>query len=270
MLPSKGFVLGIDVGCSPTKRSGSVCRLDWTSDSVGWSLARFRAAEPERTDTITRIAGSARLEAAAFDGPLRKGFDIIGRYRTAERMLTRRLQPFIGKPGQSNAPVGKLLNQHANACAEIVLARCTLAVTDNSVRIHEKAIVEAFPSAFLGLMIDDPVSLNARRGDRSDTFYQHLAESGGIRRLLAHLLPNRSINEPLNTITNHDNRAALICALTALSVAAGSFTAVGDDDGWIILPPGELQPEWARELLLQNAGEEREGSLHHECFALPA
>jgi hypothetical protein len=270
MLPSEGSVLGIDVGCSPTRRSGSVCRLDWTSDSVGWSLARFRAIEPERTDTISRIAGDARLEAAAFDGPLRKGLDIIGRYRAAERMLTRRLQPFIGKPGQSSAPVGKLLNQHANACVEIVLARCTLAATDHPVQIHERAIVEAFPSAFLGLLIDDPISLNARRGDRSDTFYQHLSANGGFVRLLHHLLPNRSLVEPTATITNHDDRAALICALTALSIAAGSFTAVGDDDGWIVLPPEELQPEWARELLLQNAREEREGSLHHQSFELAA
>lgn len=42
--------------------------------------------------------------AAAFDGPLRQGFDIIGRYRTAERMLTRRLRPLIGKPGSPARP----------------------------------------------------------------------------------------------------------------------------------------------------------------------
>jgi hypothetical protein len=55
---------------------------------------------------------SANLTAAAFDGPLRSGLDLIGRYRVAERMLTRRLQPHIGKPGQSSAPVGKLLNEN--------------------------------------------------------------------------------------------------------------------------------------------------------------
>jgi hypothetical protein len=125
-------------------------------------------------------------------------------------------------------------------------------------------------SAFLGLLIDDPASLNTRRGDRSDTFYQHLAASGGIERLLRHMLPGRALREPLSTVTNHDDRAALVCALTALCVAARDYTAVGDEDGWIVLPPASLQPAWARALLQQNANEERAGSLRHEGFALAA
>lgn len=268
MLHSTGSVLGVDVGCSPTKRSGSVCRLEWSADGIWWSIARFRAVEPERAETIARVAGEGRLAAAAFDGPLREGLDIIGRYRAAERMLTRRLQPLIGKPGQSSAPVGMLLNEHANACAQIVLDRCDLAPAEHDIRIHDKAIVEAFPSAFLGLLIDDPAALNARRGDRSDTFFQHLAACGGIERLLHHLLPSRSLREPLTTVTNHDDRAALVCALTALCLAGGDYTAVGNADGWIVLPPVNLQPAWARGLLQQNAAEERAGSLRHQGFAL--
>ncbi|CAO4136650.1 hypothetical protein [Methylorubrum extorquens] len=234
-----------------------------------WSLARFRAVEPEREQTIVRVAGESRLAAAAFDGPLRRSLDIIGRYRAAERMLTRRFQPLIGKPGQSSAPVGKLLNEHANACAQIALSRCDLALAEHDIRIHERAIVEAFPSAFLGLLIDDPAALNARRGDRSDTFYQHLAACGGIERLLSHFLPDRSLNEPLSTVTNHDDRAALVCTLTALCVAAGDYTAVGDEDGWIVLPPASLQPAWAKALLQRNADEERTGSLRRG-FAIAA
>ena len=263
MLGTAGSVLGVDVGCSPTKKSGSVCRLDWTSDSLEWSFARFRAVEPERTESTVRVAGRNCLIAAAFDGPLRQGLDIIGRYRAAERMLTRRLQPLIGKPGQSSAPVGKLLNEHANACARIVIDHCDLAWAEQDIRIHDKAVAEAFPTAFLGLLIDDPAALNARRGDRSDTFYMHLVSTGGIERLLRYLLPNRSLRAPLTTVTNHDDRAALVCAFTALCVAAGDYTAVGDEDGWIVLPPAALQPAWARALLQQNADEERTGSLRH-------
>ncbi|GJD47154.1 hypothetical protein AFCDBAGC_5040 [Methylobacterium cerastii] len=267
MLAPAGSVLGVDVGCSPARKSGSVCRLDWLSDEVAWSFARFRAVEPERTDTIVRVAGAARLTAAAFDGPMRQGLDIIGRYRAAERMLTRRLQPLIGKPGQSSAPIGKLLNEHANACARIVIDHCDLASAEQDIRIHDKAVAEAFPSAFMGLLIDDPAALNARRGDRSDTFYMHLVSSGGIERLLRHFLPKRSLRNPLTMVTNHDDRAALVCAFTALCVAAGDYTAVGDEDGWIVLPPAALQPVWARALLQQNANEERTGSLRYEGFA---
>jgi predicted RNase H-like nuclease len=56
-------------------------------------------------------------------------------------------------------------------------------------------------------------------------------------------------------LTNHDDRAALICALTALSVAADDFTAVGDADGWIVLPPRPFVRSWARADLEANARE---------------
>lgn len=72
MLLSSGSVLGIDVGCSPTSRTSAVCRLDWDETIVSWKIQRFRAVEPERTETVSRVAGSASLSAAAFDGPLRR------------------------------------------------------------------------------------------------------------------------------------------------------------------------------------------------------
>lgn len=227
---------------------------------MSWEIARFRAIEPERE--IAQVAGGRQIVAAAFDGPIRRGFDRIGRYRTAERMLTRRLRPLIGKPGQSSAPVGKLLNEHANECVRHLVACCDVQDARHGVAIDQKALVEAFPSSFLGLMIDDPTHLAARRGDRSDTFFQHLAATGGFHTLLEHILPGRKCALDPKTVTNHDDRAALVCALTALCVAAGQFVAVGDDDGWIVLPPREFirSPQW--ELLAANASEEPAGALH--------
>jgi hypothetical protein len=55
--------------------------------------------------------------------------------------------------------------------------------------IHPAAIVEAFPSSFLGMLIDDPKSLSARRGDRSDNFFVHLAEIGLFNSLIEHHCP---------------------------------------------------------------------------------
>lgn len=213
---------------------------------------------------IAQIAGGRQIIAAAFDGPIRRGFDIIGRYRTAERMLTRRLRPLIGKPGQSSAPIGKLLNEHANDCVRHLVACCDVQDARHDAAIDKKALVEAFPSSFLGLMIDDPAHLAARRGDRSDTFFQHLAASGGLHALVECCVPGRRLELDPNAITNHDDRAAFVCALTALCVAAGQFVAVGDNDGWIVLPPREFirSPQW--ELLAANASEEPPGSLHQE------
>lgn len=263
MVVTDGAVIGIDVGCSPTRRSSAICRLNWTSSLVSWEIMRFRASEPEREQAIAEIASGHQITVAAFDGPLRRGFDIIGRYRTAERMLTRRLRPLIGKPGQSSAPIGKSLNHHANECVRHVVTHGNVRDVQHGVSIDAKALVEAFPSSFLGLMISDPMALAARRGDRSDTFFRHLAATGGLESLIEHCLPGRQLEIDPSGIFNHDDRAAFVCALTALSVAAGDFVAVGDDiDGWIILPPRQfIQPaQW--NLLSQNAIEEAAVALH--------
>lgn len=257
-------MLGIDVGYSPTRRSSAVCRLSWTEAEATWSIQRFRAVEPERSETIRRVAGDETLLAAAFDGPLRRGFDVVGRYRAAERMLTRRLARIAGKPGQASAPVGKLLNAHANDCARIVLEHCAVAPAVHGVAIDERAIVEAFPSSFLGLLIDDPKSLHARRGDRSDVFFAHLAANGTFEALLGHILPGRSLASDPQRITNHDDRAAFVCALTGLGVAALDYTAVGDEDGWIILPPAAFVRPWATDLLVANAREEATGGFRRQ------
>jgi hypothetical protein len=123
-----------------------------------------------------------------------------------------------------------------------------------------KAVVEAFPTAFLGVMLCDPQSVATTRSDRSDIFFRTLTAAGSLQRLMTHLLPGRASELRLETVTNHDDRAALVCALTALCVASGDFTAVGDADGWIILPPRLFTRGWARTDLEANARDEaREG-----------
>lgn len=255
MLPARGSVLGVDVGCSPTRRSSAICRLDWTEDAVSWSIQRFRATEDERYQTIVGSIGESRLVAAAFDGPLRGDLEVIGVYRVAESMLTRRLARVIGKPGQSSAPVGKALNHHANLCARVVLSSDALGDANHAVRIHRSAIVEAFPSSFLGVMIDSPEGVEARRKDRSDRYFAFLEEAGLLVRLVLELLPGRLINSDPGNITNHDDRAAFVCALTALCVSTGRYAAVGDDNGWIILPPSSFIAPWAMDLLRLNDAE---------------
>jgi len=255
VLPPVGSVLGVDVGFSLQRRSSAVCRLDWDERQVSWTCQRFRALPRDQEEASAAVSGRKRLEAAAFDGPVREGFDVIGRYRVADRMLTRRLQPKIGKPGQASAPVGKRLNVATNDLVRITLKHCEIALARHAMRIDARAVVEAFPTAFLGVMLRDPTAITVSRSDRSDVFFQHLAANGALEHLITHLLPGRSPTAPLASLTNHDDRAALICALTALSVAADDFTAVGDADGWIVLPPRPFVRSWARADLEANARE---------------
>ncbi|WP_151904021.1 MULTISPECIES: hypothetical protein [Roseomonas] len=261
-LPPMGSVLGVDVGFSPKRRSSAVCRLDWDPGAVTWDIRRFRAIPAEQEATIRGVAGKAGLQAAAFDGPLRAGLDVIGRYRAAERMLTRRLGARIGKPGQASAPVGQALNTAANDCVRIVLGGCSVEPARHAVCIHDRAVVEAFPGAFLGVMLEDPGEVAAVRSDRSDVFFRHLTANGTLETLLERLLPGRRLDLPLEGVTDHDDRAALVCALTALCVAAADFTAVGDADGWIILPPWRFVRPWAWSDLEANARDESPGCLY--------
>ena len=252
-LPQSGSVLGLDVGFSETQKSSAVCRLSWNATSVWWDIRRFRFLESEARDAIAHVAGDDRILAAAFDGPMMRGLSEIGRYRTAERVLTHRLGMRIGKPGQSSAPVGRSLNRAANTYAKMVQSVCDLARAAHAHAIDDASIAEAFPSSFLGLLLPDPIAVPVRRGNRSDVYFVYVAANGILDRLLTHLLPCRHRKVEWEAVTNHDDRAALICALTALSVAAQDYTAVGCGLGWIILPPRSLLPSWAMDDLNASA-----------------
>jgi len=252
MLPQSGSVLGVDVGGSLTRRSTAICRLSWTPDSIDWVIGRS-TADPEALATaVTTVVGGHSLLVAAFDGPLTAGLGSINRYRAAERMLTRGLGRHIGKPGQTNVPVGRQLNASANACVRQVLALGLLAPAQHAQAIDSLAVVEAFPSSYMGMMLADPASLAVLRSNRSDRYFEHLAEIGRFGALLSALLPGRRPSHSPKTVRNHDDRSALVCALTALGMAAGDYCAVGDADGWIFLPPLRFIAPWAQVLLRAN------------------
>lgn len=253
-LPNIGAVLGVDVGYSPTKRSSAICRLDWSESDLSFTVDRFRAVEPDRTDVIRALC-DRDVQAAAFDGPLRRGLDDIGVYRMAEQVLTRGFHA-IGKPGQSSSRNGKCLNAAANICANIVIHSRRVSVATHTVPIHELAIVEAFPTTFLGVMIDHPQDAVGGR-HRSDRYYKYLTANGRLTALLEYLIPGRVFQQPFVGFTNHDDRAAVVCALTALCVAANEYTAVGDDNGWIILPPSTFVEAWAWEVLNKNTADDQ-------------
>jgi hypothetical protein len=253
MTPASGIVAGVDIGFSTTRRSSAICKLWWDTAKIGWSIRRYRATASKREAAFREALNREKIVAIALDGPVRCGFDLINDYRVAERNLTRLLQPKIGKPGQSNSPVGRQLNQETNVCAELALRFAEISAAKHHQRIHERSIIEAFPSSFLGVMLPDPKSVVTVRAKRSDVFYKTLVASGKLRALLEFLLPERAIGNDLNLVTNHDDRAALICAVTAIGVAAGKFCAVGDPkNGWIILPPPRFIAPWADKLLNEN------------------
>lgn len=251
-LPIAGSVLGVDVGWSAVRTSSAVCRLDWDAASIHWTIERFKAVPEMRDDVIRGVAGAHRLMAAAFDGPFRGDLAPIGNYRRAEKALTlHAISSRLGKLAQSNSGNGRLLNAATNDCVASVLAHCQIAGAAHACSIHCKAVAEAFPNSFLGLMLSDPVPLKGGRGQRSDRYYGALAADGSLQRLFTGHLPGRRMAASLESVTNHDDRAALVCAITALGIAGRDYVAVGDGDGWIILPPAPFIAPWARSALKQ-------------------
>jgi len=63
-------------------------------------------------------------------------------------------------------------------------------------------------------------------------------QSTTLEDVLKSFLPGRKLKVDLSGISNHDHRAGVVCALTALAVLKRKYVAVGDaQDGDIILPP---------------------------------
>jgi hypothetical protein len=262
MLPRSGHVLGVDIGFSPDRPTGAVCLLSWSPARIDWRLGRFRYRAEERYRVLAQTVNGKPLLAAAFDGPLRGDLAVIDRYRMADRMLTRRLQKRAGKPGPANTPQGRLLNQATNEAARVVLDLGGLAAARHATAIHERALAEAFPSSFMAFMLPDPTPLVRGRAGKSDRFFASLLAQGLVDRYMRHYVPLAEFDNPA-LVTNHDDRAAFVCALTAMAVAAGDHAAVGDANGWIILPPRALMQAWAFDQLCANALEAGVAAFHY-------
>ena len=255
-IPASGLVLGIDIGWSDRRPSTGVAVFEWDSSIVSFQRAVVRAAELQ--GTLEELVGGKEILCAALDGPLGANLERIDKHRVAESMLTRN-QPQecrIGKPGSSASKTGYQLHKAAQRAARILHDHFRLGPSSHLAKIHDRAIVEAFPTSFLGaLLAEDEVPLTKRRR-RSDRFYCRLlgpdwtspSKAGKVywdaplptnrlHVLIGELLPCRQLCPFLQDVVNHDERAGVVCALTALCVVARRYMAVGDEkSGFIILP----------------------------------
>jgi len=238
---AEGQVLGIDVGYSPTSRTTCFCLLRWDRTTA---RLRFRATTSdsgERRSALTDLLGSNRdVETVAVDGPLGPGLASLTDYRSAEACLSQGVMQKRGKPGQTSSPTGRSLHRHATELATLALDVAEVAAARHPEPIHQQCVVEAFPNAFLAAMVDDDGFPPLRR-NASDVFWRTLATSGALDRLFEAMLPDRALTPDFASIADHEERAGVACALTALAVYRSDYVAVGDPHcGDIILPP-----EWA-------------------------
>ena len=236
-----GSVLGIDVGFSPTRRTTCFCALDWDRSKAVFRYRLTTSDPSQRRAALSEVVELQPLLGVAVDGPLTHGLRLVPHYRAADAILSRGVLQKRGKPGQTSSPVGQQLHRHATDLANLVLELAVVAPSTHVEPIHNRRIVEAFPNLFLGSLIDE-CDLPTLTRDASDRYWEALVDkSERLVELIQCLLPGRILDTNLRAITNHEHRAGVICALTALSVVAGDYVGVGDDrDGDIILPPRRL------------------------------
>ncbi|MDE2900101.1 MAG: hypothetical protein OXN15_03630 [Chloroflexota bacterium] len=238
--------LGIDVGYSNDEATTGLCLITVNGNSLQWRcLKSFKDSKKRSEDLRWLIPKGARIAGVAIDGPLAPNLELINHYRSAEALLITGEFGKRGKPGQANSGNGQQLHYHATQLANLVVAlheiqHFSLASATHPDAIHKFRLVEAFPTGFLAVLPehDDCIPYGRHKSDR---YWEAPRVLNNLRQLLNFLLPNCRPPGELANITDHEHRAAFICALTALCLERNQYVSVGDaEDGEIILPPIEV------------------------------
>ena len=269
--------LGIDVGYSEARPTTGLCLLTLNQNRLTWACRNTGSEERERVrDLRELVPRGTHLSAVGIDGPLARGLVRVNHYRAADALLTRGTFQRRCKPGPTNSPTGRQLHAHATQLANIVVnlrgeGHLQLENAPHPHHIHTSRIVEVFPDAFLGVLLQDadfePIILG--RG-KSDRFWERAVGHYLLENLVQHLAPQTEFGQPLNSIEDHDHRAAFICALASMCVSRNEYVSVGDPEhGHIILPPCGVWPleantqiSWTQAALQGNIGLVRNNAGH--------
>ncbi len=244
------MLIGIDVGLSFIEPTTGVCR---TGDDSTFIVDHVYADRASRLAALGIRKGDRPFDLVAIDGPLLSGLGAVHGRRTCERVFV--CGPFQRrcKPGESHVRgTGQALSRAATETARQVVELTAGPRPDMACPwiVADKAIIEAFPNAFLGVLLPDEAfeGIPKGRGKKFDALFEAVRSRAVLWRLLDELgWSDGRLRDALATNTQHDERAALICALTAVCAWRGRYTAVGDEEGgWFFLPSWEHWQPWAR------------------------
>lgn len=244
----KVSLLGIDVGFSKRRPTTGIAVLEkgeLTTCHVG-------------SDASARleVIGSKVFDSIAIDGPLIPVEADQRCRRVAESLLVGGDFEKRCKPGMSHSGQGLQLREAAHQTLIHLTdrAKATPELHKMPVLYPSGLIVEAFPNAFLGVMLDDRTysqQPTLKRGKKFDWLYERAVENGLIGALMDYLTLSRWVDASRFELEqHHERRAALICVLTAACALADEAECIGDvAGGWICLPPKALWTDWARDAL---------------------
>ena len=246
-------LLGVDVGFSKSKRTTG---LAWLANSAV-ETALTGSSWPERSHSLPR---NVRFSIVALDAPIvpAENYNV---FRGCERAFyggafSTRCRPGLshhGTRGLALRDAGREAAQQFSA----VLEPDALPVGPSVLPI--KPIIEAFPNAFMGVLLPEKSFSGWSKAlgkAKSDWLYEQVVEAGLFRKLLSKLNPaSPAILRKFEEAWHHDERAALICLLTAMFARSGDVTIIGDTSGgWFWLPPMTVWAPWATAALAKALG----------------
>jgi hypothetical protein len=242
--------LGIDVGFSKKRKTTGIAWIG--SDGICHAVKCGSDAE----DRLARVPQGFRPKIVAIDGPLvpDSGAPHESIVRTSEQILSRGIFQRRCKPGFSHFGTGLKLRQAAHATAQQIehIVERLSGGAELPYPLAGLKIVEAFPNAFLGVLLDDE-TFNAplHRRKKSDAFYEMACASGALERVaISGCGLSADASSRMKQETDHEKRAAYICLLTAILVERQAIQAIGCvDTGWIVLPHRDLCARWSQDAL---------------------
>jgi hypothetical protein len=252
-------LIGLDIVFSATRRTSAIARMSETSLTLGRATSSWESR-------AELIGGGFKSIVTAMDGPLLRVPHT--EKRACEQIFSMGLFQRRCKPGFSHIRgTGRVFREAGRESAN-QFANVT-SVLDLSCEFPRawagSNLVEAFPNAFLGVAIHNTCfdnMPNLRRGKKFDWLYDQCLEVQAFTNIIGAIESEEvwAILETIQANRDHEERAALICLLTAAAIATGQYTAVGDKDGgYFFLPPWNLWAEWAQKELIKQ--KERIGSI---------
>lgn len=248
-------LLGIDVGFSSTQKTTGIAIYN---NGKLTDLCCVGSSAKERHSVVTK---HGLFDAVAIDGPFLPAGTDLDIKRHAERLLIGRGFHDRCKPGMSHFGTGFNLRMATKPIAdECYLLTKGTPPHSNKQNRQSALLVEAFPNAFLGVLLDDidyESIGRVPRGAKFDRIYERAVTANRLDRLLQDLsLNNSEVSEAIESEASkqgretHERRAALVCLLTAAIALVDEPEYVGDVmGGWICLPPQRLWARWAQDAL---------------------
>ena len=205
-------LMGIDVGFSKTRQTTGIACLEGDQLSLGRAGTMWESRE-------AKIPKGFHPSIIAIDGPLLPEGTPHDIRRHVESVFIR--TPFHNRcrPGLSHHGVGLELRQaSSDACSQFSHLLEASVLENSSTAFREGRIVEAFPNAFLGVLMPEgelALAPKFKRGRRFDWLYDQMATTGRLQSLLSRNLdlPDLIWNR-LRSETDHELRAALVCLLS--------------------------------------------------------